>query len=586
MARSRAQSLALARSVSEFGNSMRFIAFPLGVLRVANNPQHLATVELLETISAFAAGLLVPFFIDRFSRRTNLVVADLFSLLITALMAYGVYLESLPILLGTAVAISAVYIFHEASLTAATADLTSGTSDHALIQGFSRLQLYTLTFGLIGSLAGAAIVKQVPLYALFAADALSFLVSSIWIYRLIETPVQEIDSKRPANHKVTFAEVVRASLQEWKGGYRLAWGDLKTRQLIAAQGIVAIGHGLLASTVISHYKTTLRISDSQVALAQANNRVWQFGGALLRLKSEWSPRKGILFGATLMALGYFTMAWVPFGLFLIAYGIQQFGNSVLTPTNRAVVMGGIQSEYRGRVAAFRGLVIDLGILLGNTLSLIVLSTASTSWNFTLAGLALLVALKVYASIFNSTDDPPESQLLHSKSSTNTNKEDSSDFLYSHHLVAFIDLLGQKDKLCEIEGVLNITRYQTDQEKLKSVLRQTLGSVWRFREHFADFINSYVALKPTINVSEEIKERFQQLRGRAQIKFQSFSDSTIIWTPIHVKTELDYIHILNSIYGVLGAVGLLTPLFLTMRIPYRGGIDIEGGIAITPGGNEI
>lgn len=35
---------------------------------------------------------------------------------------------------------------------------------------------------------------------------------------------------------------------------------------------------------------------------------------------------------------------------------------------------------------------------------------------------------------------------------NTDREDNPEFFYGHHVVAFLDLLGQKDRLCEIEGI--------------------------------------------------------------------------------------------------------------------------------------
>lgn len=169
---------------------------------------------------------------------------------------------------------------------------------------------------------------------------------------------------------------------------------------------------------------------------------------------------------------------------------------------------------------------------------------------------------------------------------NTAQEDEYEFFYGHHVVAFLDLLGQKDRLCEIEGALEGTDPEAHREKLQQTLKHTVGTIWAFRKQFLDFFNGYLQHQPSIPIPKEIENYFSQVRGHSQIKFQSFSDSTIVWTPVHLETDFAYAQVLNSIHGILTSVGLITPLFLSKKIPFRGGIDLEGGILISPNGNEI
>lgn len=169
---------------------------------------------------------------------------------------------------------------------------------------------------------------------------------------------------------------------------------------------------------------------------------------------------------------------------------------------------------------------------------------------------------------------------------NADQEIRPEFSYGHHVVAFLDLLGQKDRLCEIEGILETANPELHREKLQQTLKQTVGTIWAFRKQFSDFFNFYLNLKPSFPIPKEIENHFNQMRGHSQINFQSFSDSTIIWTPIRLEDDFAYAQVLNSIHGILVSIGMITPLYLSKEIPFRGGIDLEGGIIVTPNGNEI
>lgn len=166
------------------------------------------------------------------------------------------------------------------------------------------------------------------------------------------------------------------------------------------------------------------------------------------------------------------------------------------------------------------------------------------------------------------------------------KQNKSEFFYCYHLVAFLDLLGQKERLSSIEGIMESSDSEAARAKLHRVLKETVGTIWSFRKSFKDFFDQFLNREPEFPIPKEVEKYFRQLRGHSKINLQSFSDSTIAWTPVQLKTEIDYAQVLNSIHSVLAAVGMLTPLYLSQKFPFRGGIDLEGGILLTPGGNEI
>ncbi|AFY01144.1 hypothetical protein [Bdellovibrio bacteriovorus] len=168
----------------------------------------------------------------------------------------------------------------------------------------------------------------------------------------------------------------------------------------------------------------------------------------------------------------------------------------------------------------------------------------------------------------------------------TDRESKPDLYYGHHVVAFLDLLGQKDRICEIEGILEAENPEISRDKLQKTLKHTVGTVWAFRKQFLDFFDSYLEHEPPFQIPKKFETHFKEMLSHSKINFQSFSDSTIVWTPVYLKNDLDYAKVLNSIHGILASVGTIAPLYLSKKVPFRGGIDLEGGISLYPGSNEL
>lgn len=161
-----------------------------------------------------------------------------------------------------------------------------------------------------------------------------------------------------------------------------------------------------------------------------------------------------------------------------------------------------------------------------------------------------------------------------------------DYIYAAHVVAFLDLLGHKEKLLQIEGIINKSPTEIDRERIKITLRETIGVIQNFRKSFTEFFELLTNHPMPKDFPLEFQEKFKEYRAFSKINFQNFSDSVIIWTRIVDQTEINYLNSLNSLYGILGVVALLYPLYLSQNAPFRGGIDVEGGILISSRGNEI
>ena len=139
----------------------------------------------------------------------------------------------------------------------------------------------------------------------------------------------------------------------------------------------------------------------------------------------------------------------------------------------------------------------------------------------------------------------------------------------HHLVAFLDVQGQRDKF----KALKLPQTEEQVAAVTEVLRQTAGFVLElrgvFEQRFTSFESGLTNLKQ--HTSEPIRP-----------KFVSFSDSFVISVPLGSHgSELAPI---VSVFSALSAAATVMLTSLANRHPLRGGIDV--GLAAEIGPAEI
>lgn len=162
--------------------------------------------------------------------------------------------------------------------------------------------------------------------------------------------------------------------------------------------------------------------------------------------------------------------------------------------------------------------------------------------------------------------------------TKKKKIRDKNYQYNYYLVSFLDLLGQKEELKNLDGLL--TADLAEKEKIYKHLANSVGVVLKFRESFKSYFKNYLSTGASKTIPPELKRLHKTLNKHAKINFQGFSDSTIIWIPIYARDESEYPSVLNSIHGTLMSVASMMLLYFSNGIAFRGGIDIEGGIEIS------
>jgi len=139
----------------------------------------------------------------------------------------------------------------------------------------------------------------------------------------------------------------------------------------------------------------------------------------------------------------------------------------------------------------------------------------------------------------------------------------------HHLVAFLDVLGQRDKF---RGLKKPTNAQEESE-VKEVLRQTAGFVAELRTVFQTQFEVFEA--GAMNMRRHTKEPLRP-------SFTGFSDSFV--TSVPLREEGSELVPIVTVFSALSAACVVMLTALASKHPLRGGIDV--GLATEIGPSEI
>lgn len=293
------RQLWLGQVVSELGNWFNFIA-GLGLVRlVSNKAAGATTIMLVARLVPFT--LVAPFagaFVDRWSRRTVMIVTDLARALIALTVLFVTRPEDLWIAYLCTVLLSLFGAFFEAAKNAAVPNIT-GDSD--LLAGNALMWSSRFLLMSFGAALGGWTAAHFGYRVAFIVNSVSFLISaySVWLI-----PERAISAERPN------------TVAETKGERRSYWSDIR-------EGWAYI------------------VSHAPVATILGINILWATGGGAINLISDrlgglvFAGQRGIS-GDTAVAALYFSAG---LGLFLGMMIARRVGT---------------QMEMQGRTVAFIG----------------------------------------------------------------------------------------------------------------------------------------------------------------------------------------------------------------------------------------
>jgi hypothetical protein len=143
--------------------------------------------------------------------------------------------------------------------------------------------------------------------------------------------------------------------------------------------------------------------------------------------------------------------------------------------------------------------------------------------------------------------------------------------YGYYLVAFVDVLGQKEAFRDINAM---PETEEASQNLLNAHKQTVGFVRRFRDRFRDFFDAYTKEKESeIKIPQEKKEQFNAMR-KSILKYTSFSDCIQAYVPL--RSEEYHSQCINGVFGVLGACGCMLLQSLSENKSFRAGLEVGIG----------
>lgn len=157
-------------------------------------------------------------------------------------------------------------------------------------------------------------------------------------------------------------------------------------------------------------------------------------------------------------------------------------------------------------------------------------------------------------------------------------DEKKSLTVGYYLVAFIDILGQKERLNQLADV---PLSPEGRDRSIEVLKETYGAVEGFRQTFENFFQGLLKESPLASeIPGPLRAEFMALRSTS-VKTQQFADTVVLYAPLRDDVMKAPI---NGVYAILLACGASYLTMLAARHACRGGIDV--GVAYEPHEGEI
>ncbi len=146
----------------------------------------------------------------------------------------------------------------------------------------------------------------------------------------------------------------------------------------------------------------------------------------------------------------------------------------------------------------------------------------------------------------------------------------------YYLVAFVDVLGQKEKLLRFK---DLPETEKENKEFIETLKETFGTIDGIRSLFETYYASYNTIKdPVLSMTEQQRKTFHELQ-KCELKFQRFADTIIVYVSLAEKISKVPIH---GVYAAMLACASMFFMSLVGRHPLRIGIEVGWGAEMYEG----
>lgn len=392
------------------------VLFLILTIESAQGALKAGTVSTLETLPFLLFGLLAGSFVDRYRRRTMMLLSDaargLLLFFVPLLWALGwlswVSLGAIAFLLST---------FSTLFNPARDALIPSLVGKERLVQANAWVQTSTQLAMITGTLlAGVLLSVQptgpdggevLPMIRLLVLDGLTFFVSfvCVWLIRVDEPPLRPHRGAQPPS----------SAWWEAVEGLQYAWGSPVLRGLLlltAVDNFFIMGPAVVGANVF--IKQTLGLEARHLAFFQAAMALGWLSGTLWMLRYGKHLPKGklLLFGIAMDGATYLPfLAFLSeevrsYGLSLLMIGIHGLFIPLITVTRTALIQELVPSERLGRVFALVNLTVVGFMALSSFTTGALGEVLEAPWLFGLAGAGGALSGIVGAWVFRALREQP------------------------------------------------------------------------------------------------------------------------------------------------------------------------------------
>lgn len=234
------RALFLGDCASQAGTELGAFAVPvLAVTALGAGPREMGWLTAAESAAFLVVGLPAGAWVDRWTKRRVLVVADLIraALLATIPLAWALDALTLAQLYAVALAVGVCTVFFDVAYQSV---LPALVGPEELVPANARLQAVASTAQVAGPALGGGLLRWVPAPTLIGLDALSFLASAAAISRIRESTGPA--PREPGAPRLRVRDDVRV-------GLRFVMGHPLLRRIVATTALCNLfGAGLVALT--------------------------------------------------------------------------------------------------------------------------------------------------------------------------------------------------------------------------------------------------------------------------------------------------------------------------------------------------
>jgi hypothetical protein len=147
--------------------------------------------------------------------------------------------------------------------------------------------------------------------------------------------------------------------------------------------------------------------------------------------------------------------------------------------------------------------------------------------------------------------------------------DKKNYILGYHLVAFLDVLGQREKFRKLE----LPETPEDYARVEQVLKDTAGFVSQLRDMFREQFEAF---------EDGFSSGRLQIKDSVRPNFVGFSDSFV--ASVVLRNDGGDLVPIIKIFSALSAASILMLTSLASKHALRGGVDV--GLATEMGSEEI